>query len=123
MFYEMLSGELPLGGEPLTALVKSLPREADKLVEKTIAHNPEDRYSSAKDFRIDLLRIYQRGTGEAIEILPVTEEDLADQALDESLPVLTAMQDNRNIIQRFYYRIKAKLFGTPTHFDSTFKKK
>ena len=122
MFYEMLSGELPLGGATLTSLVKNLPREADILVEKSIASDPRDRYASAEEFRIALLKMYQRTTGEAIEVIPVTKEEIADQQLEDALPVFTAMQDNRNIFMRLYYRIKNKLFGSPTHFDGTFKK-
>lgn len=127
MCYEMLSGELPLSGEPLSSLVKNIPREIDNLIAKSIAQEPEDRYDSAEGFRVALLDIYHRSTGDAIEVVPVTAEEIADQEMadqeiDAALPVFTAMQDNRNIVFRLYYRIKAKLFGGPTDFDSTFKK-
>lgn len=122
MFYEMLSGELPMGGEPLSSLVKGLPREVDHLISKSITEDPDERYDSAEEFRADLLRIYHRSTGEPIEVMSVMEEDIAEQDIDEALPVFTAMQDNRNVFMRLYYRIKTKLFGAPTSFDSTFKK-
>ena len=123
MLYEMLSGELPLAGEPLTTLVKTLPREVDDLIEKSIATDPEDRYDSAEEFRNALLDVYHRSTGDAIAVTTVSEEVPVEKEIDEELPVFTAMQDNRNIVMRLYYRIKAKLFGgDPTNFDSTFKK-
>ncbi len=133
MFFEMLSGELPLGSSNLRSLAKDLPPEVDHLVTKTIAPDPEDRYDSAEEFRLALLNIYQRSTGKGIEVISeeahveeVAQEEQQvaseEQNVDDTLPVFTAMQDNRNIFMRLYYKIKTKFFGQPTNFDNTFKK-
>lgn len=59
MFYEMLSRELPKPGVPVTSLVPGLPQECDTFVEKAMAEDPEDRFSSAREFRKSLARIYE----------------------------------------------------------------
>lgn len=59
MFYEMLARELPKPGVPLTSLVPGLPQECDTFVEKAMAEDPDERFSSAREFRVALGRIYE----------------------------------------------------------------
>lgn len=59
MFYEMLTGELPAMGRPLSGLVPGLPQEYDLFFDRATATLREQRYPNAREFRRDLLRIYQ----------------------------------------------------------------
>lgn len=73
MFYEMLSRQLPRPGcEPLSTLVPGLPPECDTFVEKAMAENPDDRFSSARELREALMRVY--------EASKMDREQLAHQA-------------------------------------------
>jgi len=58
MFYEMLSGSLPKPETRLSEAVTWLPPSADAFVEKAMAHDPDDRFASAKEFREELMRVY-----------------------------------------------------------------
>jgi len=133
MFFEMLSGQLPLGSSNLRSLAKDLPSEVDHLVAKTIAPDPEERYDSAEEFRLALLNTYQRSTGKGIKVISEEahveevaqeEQQMASEEpnADDTLPIFTAMQDNRNIFMHHYYKIKIKFFGQPNNFDNTFNK-
>ncbi len=59
MFYEMLSGELPIHGKPLSVLRPELPKECDTFVEKALAAEPEKRFASAAEFQAALARLYE----------------------------------------------------------------
>ena len=59
MFHVMLSGKFPKPGRRLTELVPDLPKECDAFVEKATALSPEDRFSSAREFRLALMRVYE----------------------------------------------------------------
>ena len=82
MFYEMLAGRSPrmmtdavkqgqeafldvLAGRAAPPIMKitdirsDLPPEANDFVEKALAKNPDDRFSSAAEFRAELLRLYK----------------------------------------------------------------
>jgi Tol biopolymer transport system component len=69
VLYEMASGERPFSGEsvvsvlssilrdvprPLTELNPRLPREFTRIVRRCLAKDPDERYQSAKDLRLDL---------------------------------------------------------------------
>ncbi|HOZ49099.1 MAG TPA: serine/threonine-protein kinase [Candidatus Hydrogenedentes bacterium] len=66
MFYEMLTGKHPDPGEKLTDFVPELPEEANAFVEKAMAALPEYRFSSAHEFRQELMRIYRLSQGEHV---------------------------------------------------------
>jgi len=75
MFYEMITRELPKPGVPLTDLAPWLPQECDTFVEKAMAAIPEDRFSSAREMREALMRIYEvskmeRPKVQAAHVLP-----------------------------------------------------
>ncbi len=59
MFYEMLSGELPTDGTPLTQRVAGLPPEVDAFVDRCMAQDPEDRFGSAMEVRRALKLIFE----------------------------------------------------------------
>jgi serine/threonine protein kinase len=58
MFYELLSGELPMPGVKLKSLVSWLPASGEAFVEKAMANDPEDRYQSAREFREAMMLVY-----------------------------------------------------------------
>lgn len=58
MFYELLSGELPMPGVKLKSLVSWLPASGEAFVEKAMANDPEDRYQSAREFRDAMMAVY-----------------------------------------------------------------
>ncbi|HEU4767102.1 MAG TPA: protein kinase, partial [Pyrinomonadaceae bacterium] len=76
MLYEMLSGTLPFGGSttahtiveilekhprPLVhAGAGNVPAELERIVSKSIAKNPDERYQTAKDMLIDLRNLKKR---------------------------------------------------------------
>lgn len=105
MLYEMLSGKFPLGGKKLTELAKELPPECDTIISMSTANNPADRYSSAKEFRIALQTMYQRMNGDPIAITPdkLTPQD------PNTLPILTAMEDNGSIWKRWWFKLSSHL--------------
>ncbi|HOK09483.1 MAG TPA: protein kinase [Candidatus Hydrogenedens sp.] len=52
MLYEVLTGQIPTGiPKPASELVKELPPELDKIVEKCIQPDPKDRFQSATELR------------------------------------------------------------------------
>ena len=72
VFYEMLTGERPFQGEStvdvLHAIVRTesrsiaeldpmLPQELNRIVEKTLAKDPDERYQGIKDLAVDLKRL------------------------------------------------------------------
>ena len=59
MFYEMLSGELPTDGTPLTERVPGLPPEVDAFVNRATAEDPDDRFGSAAELGHALRLIYK----------------------------------------------------------------
>lgn len=52
MLYELLTGQVPTGiPKPISELIKDLPPELDKIVEKCIQPDPKDRFQSATELR------------------------------------------------------------------------
>ncbi len=81
--YEMLTGQLPFGGEsdvsvalkhiqlearPARELVPSIPYSLDKVVQKCMQKHPENRYSSASDLIIDLKHSITNPDGDFVRI-------------------------------------------------------
>ena len=94
VLYEMVSGQLPFGGEttpaavfavlhrepePLTALRSKVPMELDRIVAKALAKNPSERYQHAADILVDL-----RSVGRLLESRSRTSA--ADRAPAETSP-------------------------------------
>ena len=82
--YEMLTGERPFRGEsnldvlhaiarteprPLAELDPTLPQELNRIVEKALAKDPEERYQGIKDLDVDLKRL--KKTSEHPGVRPV----------------------------------------------------
>lgn len=107
MFFEMLSGAFPMGSDQLTDLVRDLPPECDTIVSRSIATNPENRYGSAKEFRLALQAMYQRISGNSISVTP--EDRNRPRAESEGLPEFTAMDDNRPFWHRWYIAVRTWL--------------
>jgi predicted Ser/Thr protein kinase len=54
MFYEMLTGELPLGHFPLPSKTSGIDARLDQVVLRTLEREPADRYQHASDIKTDL---------------------------------------------------------------------
>ncbi len=62
VFFEMLTGTLPLGNfEPPSKLNRAVDRRVDRVVEKSLRSDPGSRYQSVDAFRDDIVRIQTPG--------------------------------------------------------------
>lgn len=59
IFFEMLTGHAPEPNERITDLCPDLPPEANAFVDKAMARNPDERFSSAREFRTALVELYK----------------------------------------------------------------
>lgn len=59
VFFEMLVGRRPKPGDRFSALRPDLPKQCDEFLKKATAVNPEERFSSAKEFRDALIELYE----------------------------------------------------------------
>ena len=59
MFYELLSGELPLPGEKLKKYVSWLPPSGEAFVAKAMAYDPANRFQTAREFRDAMMALYE----------------------------------------------------------------
>ncbi len=59
MFFEMLVGRRPKPGDKFSSLRPDLPKQCDDFLRKAMAVNPDERFSSAKEFRDALLELYE----------------------------------------------------------------
>ena len=79
MLFEMVAGRVPFGGEhqsavmyaithndhpPLTSLRSGVPLELERIVGKMLAKEPEERYQSIDDVRVDLKALRREVRGE-----------------------------------------------------------
>ncbi len=60
MFFEMLTGKSPLPGQKITDFCPELPKQADEFLARSIARDPNERYSSARQFRDALMLLYRQ---------------------------------------------------------------
>ncbi len=59
IFFEMLAGNTPMPGQRITDFRPDLPPEADLFLVKALAREPENRFSSAREFHDALLHLYK----------------------------------------------------------------
>ena len=72
VLYEMIAGRVPFEGKdllqqivaiqeqphaPLSTLVKHVPEELERIVDKALAKNPNDRYQTTSDMLIDMRNV------------------------------------------------------------------
>jgi eukaryotic-like serine/threonine-protein kinase len=96
MLYEMVSGRLPFGGPTTTDMLSmilhreppslllyrsDMPAELDRIVEKALMKEREERYQLAKDLGLDLKRLKQRLEMEAESERSITPEEEARRAI------------------------------------------
>jgi len=60
IFFELLVGRTPLPGRKITDFRPDLPPETDEFLGKALAGKPDERFSSAREFREALLRLYKQ---------------------------------------------------------------
>ncbi len=65
MFFEMLTGRPPQPGQKLSALCPELPHEVDDFMAKATAPDPEQRFATARAFRMALVDLYKIAQGRA----------------------------------------------------------
>lgn len=102
MLYEMISGQLPFKGEyeqaviysimneeaePLTALRTGVPMELERIVNKAMAKNQNERYQRIEDMQIDLRVVQKELETEVTTSRPVTTSTKSSS--------ITLMQDLR----------------------------
>ena len=58
MCYVMLAGRFPKKARPLAQERPDLPSEIEAFVDKATAHSPGDRFQTARELRLELMRIY-----------------------------------------------------------------
>lgn len=112
MFFEMLTSELPMGSEKITAFSKELPASCDALYLKATARKPADRYQDAREFRKALERIYQQISGKSIEVMhdtPKTVTFSEIEMVEEALPKLTVLDNNHPFRVRVWRNFLNKL--------------
>ncbi len=83
VFYEMLTGELPLGRFPLPSKKVHVDVRLDEVVLKTLEKEPERRYQHASEVKIDVETISAKSPAPAPESKPSrdTETDDATQTI------------------------------------------
>ncbi len=62
VFYEMLTGDLPLGRFPVPSSKSPVDERVDDVVMRTLEREPEERYQSAKDVQTDVEHLSDPGT-------------------------------------------------------------
>ena len=79
IFFEMLTGRVPMPGQRITDFRPDLPPEADLFLIKALARDPDDRFSSAREFHDALLNLYKlQKSREAAETTAVSQMSAAD---------------------------------------------
>lgn len=74
LLYELLTGQIPTGiPKPASELVKELPPELDKIVEKCIQPEPRDRFQSATELRQALRPLKELLQKDDTSVHPVTK--------------------------------------------------
>jgi serine/threonine protein kinase len=59
MFFEMLTGTVPNRGSTLAELRPDLPKGCDTFVKRSIALNPDDRFTNCKEYYDELMVLYK----------------------------------------------------------------
>jgi formylglycine-generating enzyme required for sulfatase activity len=70
MIYQMITGELPRGAWPLPSQAAGADPQWDHIVQHAMQTHPEDRYTSAGEVRMDVLRISTAGEKQAATAPP-----------------------------------------------------
>ena len=84
IFYELLTGDLPIGRFRPPSKKTSLDARLDDVVLRALEHEPEDRYQQASDVNVDLAAI------RAQNVAPVPPRKSASLLPDEQPPTLSA---------------------------------
>ena len=91
MFYEMLSGELPLDQTPLTERVPNLPPETDAFIARAMAEHPDERFNSVVEFQEAMMAIYEH----AKAMQEGRDEPTPAEAVPTPMPVMAPVAVRR----------------------------
>ncbi len=86
MFYEMLTGELPLGRFRLPSEKAHTDPQLDDVVLKALEKEPDRRYQSASDVKIDIERISSSGAISPTPLPPPRERRVSTRKTPPPLP-------------------------------------
>lgn len=88
VFYELLTGELPLGRFPLPSEKVQIDVRLDDVVLRTLEKEPDRRYQHASDVKTDVERV----TSELVDRLSLDEVDAALKVVPQRMKELKATQ-------------------------------
>ena len=105
VFYEMLTGELPVGRFPLPSQRVEVDVRLDDVVLRTLEKEPQLRYQQAGELRTDVMTLTAAGVGVGAAISPSASRPLVDGrgAVAQTTPPKRGVN----------YRSKRTLFGLP----------
>ncbi|MBW1971750.1 MAG: protein kinase, partial [Deltaproteobacteria bacterium] len=90
ILYEMLTGSIPIGRFKLPTKVNpSLPSEIDKILEKCLAHEPDDRYDDIALLKQDLKKISEKPQIKKLE-KSIKKGEIKKKKRDYKLPLVVA---------------------------------
>ena len=93
IIYEMVTGQIPFKGdyeqsimfsitndtpEPMTGLRTGVPMELERIVDKTLKKNPDERYQNISDMLVDLKAIKEH-TGSTMKIGPTEAKEVPEK--------------------------------------------
>ena len=101
IFFEMLVGHVPMPGQRITDFRPDLPPEADLFLVRALARDPDERFSSAREFHdalLDLYKIYKARQ----DAMPASPMRLAAAMETTQSPGRPGLADR---IRRFFRRL------------------
>jgi len=92
VFYELLTGELPIGRFPLPSQKTSLDRRLDEVVLRALEKDPELRYQAADEFKTNVESVVQSSTDNVMASPP---SEIRRRQLEARRSILTWGQPHR----------------------------
>jgi len=105
VFYEMLTGELPVGRFPLPSQRVEVDVRLDDVVLRTLEKEPQRRYQQAGELRTDVMTLTAAGVGAGL-----VGSSMAPQSLVAAQGTASPKEPRKHGVN---YRSKRTLFGLP----------
>jgi serine/threonine-protein kinase len=101
IFFEMLTGGVPLPGQRITELRPDLPPEADLFMVKALARDPDRRFASAREFYEGLVHLYRTyKTRQETATTPQPARPAPPAAAPEAAPPRSVLVRTRAFLRR-----------------------